>query len=97
MKFTQELPVACIVNPSSQMEMRMQSTWTHRSAGISASMADVVTLEVANELTFRFTSAYLSVIIAFSSHKSQCKGAGLSSPSSRNRNNGETRRHTMDT
>lgn len=37
--------------------------------GINASMANVVTPEVANELTSSFTSACRLVIIAFSSHK----------------------------
>lgn len=39
--------------------------------GISASMANAVTPEVANELTFRFAFTYLSIISAFSSHEGQ--------------------------
>lgn len=52
-----------------KMEMRMLSTSTRTSVGISASMANAVKPEVANELTFRFTSAYLSIIIAFCSRE----------------------------
>lgn len=42
------------------MEMHVSSA----STGIYASMANAVTPGAANELTFRFTSTYLAVIIA---------------------------------
>lgn len=57
------------------------------SVGISTSMANAVTPKVANELTFSFTSAYLSIISAFSSHENCRKGAMRSSPSRKRRNN----------
>lgn len=59
-------------------------------------MANVVPPEVANELTFRFTSAYLSIISAFSSHEEPVKGT-MHSCLLRKIERIESRHHTMDT
>lgn len=100
MKFTQELglilPAAFIVNHSpNKMEMRMPSTLDVTSMGISASMANAVTPEVANELTFRFTSAYLRRNYRLQLPRGPVKEAMHSSSSRKNRKPGAI--HTMDT
>lgn len=64
--------------------------------GISASMANAVTPEVANELTFRFASTYLSIISALSSHEGQWREQHIH-PHPWRIQWIETRRRTMDT
>lgn len=59
-------------------------------------MANAVTPEVANELTFRFASTYLSIISAFSSRGGQWREQHIH-PHLWRIEQIETRRHAMDT